>query len=415
MAQVNEVPSPSPAPNTETLPADGLFFADVIVRGQPIFQVGSLSNLSASDRAQIINRRIASFLAQRRTDQTVTVQADPERGIATLQLNNRILMTVTQQDSQDFNTPVEDLAQQWARELNRAFDEPPLAIDVGQRLYSTIRQFQRDTIDQLPAILGAILIVIATLLLASSVRRITLAASQRWEIDYNSKALVSRVMYGSIWVLGAIVALSVLGMDFATLVGTLGLTSVAIGFSLRDILSNYFSGIILLASRPFRVGDQILIQEFEGTVQQIQLRATTLVTYDGRVISIPNQEVFTASIINNTASKFRRSSLMIGIAYDADITRAKEVIHEAVLHVDSIVSEPPPEILVRELAASTVRIEIRFWVNSRRLPFLESTSQVAQSIKERLAQSGIELPTEIYTIKLKNDAGLLNNHHINRH
>lgn len=413
MAQVNEVPTPSPAP--ETLPADGLFFADVIVRGQPIFQIGSLSNLSASDRAQIINRRIASFLAQPRNNRTVTVQADPERGIATLQLNNRILMTVTQQDSQDFNTPAEELAQQWARELNQAFDEPPLAIDVGQRLYSTIRQFQRDTIDQLPAILGAILIVIATLLLASSVRRITLAASQRWEIDYNSKALVSRVMYGSIWVLGAIVALSVLGMDFATLVGTLGLTSVAIGFSLRDILSNYFSGIILLASRPFRVGDQILIQEFEGTVQQIQLRATTLVTYDGRVISIPNQEVFTASIINNTASKFRRSSLMIGIAYDADITRAKEVIHEATLHVDSIVSEPPPEILVRELAASAVRIEVRFWVNSRRLPFLESTSQVAQSIKERLAQAGIELPTEIYTIKLKNDAGLLNNHHINRH
>ena len=77
---------------------------------------------------------------------------------------------------------------------------------------------------------------------------------------------------------------------------------MAIGFSLRDILSNYFSGIILLVSHPFRVGDQIVIKEFEGTVRQIQLRATTLVTYDGRIIYIPNQEVFTASIVSNTAS-----------------------------------------------------------------------------------------------------------------
>lgn len=410
IAQENGTASPS----TEAVPTDGLFFADVVVRGQPIFQIGSLSNLSASDRAQIINRRIASFLAQSLGDQTITVQPDSERGIATLQLNNRILMTVTQQDAQDFNAPVEVLAQQWATELNQAFDEPPLAIDVGQRLYSTIRQVQRDAIDQLPAIIGAILIIITTMLLAASIRRITLAASQRWEIDYNSKTLVSRVVYGSIWVFGTIIALGVLGMDFAALVGTLGLTSVAIGFSLRDILSNYFSGIILLASRPFRVGDQIVIQDYEGTVRQIQLRATTIVTYDGRTIYIPNQEVFTASIINNTASEFRRSSLMIGISYDADIDRAQAVIHEATLQVESIVSDPPLEILVRELAPSVVKIEVRFWVNSRRLPFLESTSQVAKSIKKAMQQSGIELPTEIYTIKLKNAPILSNNSHLDR-
>ncbi|AFY75625.1 small-conductance mechanosensitive channel [Pleurocapsa sp. PCC 7327] len=85
--------------------------------------------------------------------------------------------------------------------------------------------------------------------------------------------------------------------------------SVAIGFSLRDILSNCFSGIILLASRPFRLGDQIIIRDFEGTVAQIQLRATTIETYDGRIVYIPNQEVFSAIITNNTACTIRRSSV----------------------------------------------------------------------------------------------------------
>jgi small conductance mechanosensitive channel len=218
-----------------SVPTDGLFFADIVVRGQVVFQVGSLSNLSASDRAGIINRRIASFLAQSEVDRSIIVRNDPQRAIATLQLNNRILMTVTQQDAQDFNVGVETLAQQWATALNRAFDEPPLAIDVGKRLYSTIRQFQQDAIDRLPAILGALLIILLTMLLAITIERITLAASDRWEIDYNYKTLVGRIVSGIIWVFGSIVALSVLGMDFATLVGTLGVTSVAIGFSLRDI------------------------------------------------------------------------------------------------------------------------------------------------------------------------------------
>ncbi|OWY65059.1 transporter [cyanobacterium TDX16] len=396
--------SPTPTPQTSTpeeIPSDGLFFADVIVRGQPVLQIGSLAQLSATERAQIVNRRIAGILAQSPTD-SITVVPDPERGIASLQVGNRVLMTVTQQDAQNFNLPVDKLAQQWATELNQAFERPPLAIDVGQRLFVTLREFQRDAIDNLPAVLGALLAIAAAWLVAAILRRLTLVGAQRWEVDRNSKILVSRLVYGGVWVVGAIVALGVLGLDFATLVGTLGLTSVAISFSLRDVLSNYFSGIILLASRPFRLGDQIAIKEFEGSVTQIQLRATTLRTYDGRVVYIPNQEVFTAIITNNTACETRRSSVMVGIAYDADINAVKQILHDAVLGVAGVEAEPQPDIFVRELAASTVNIEVRFWVNSRRLPFLEMTSLVAQAMKEALQQAGIEMPTEIYTVELRN-------------
>ncbi|MDZ4872377.1 MAG: hypothetical protein CLLPBCKN_001765 [Chroococcidiopsis cubana SAG 39.79] len=380
---VQEEISPLPVtPQTsapEEIPSDGLFFADVIVRGQPVFQIGSLGELSATERAQIVNRRIAGILAQSQTGSAVTVVPDPERGIATLQVNNRVLMTVTQQDAQDFNLPVDKLAQQWAAELNQAFERPPLAIDVGQRLWITLRQFQRDAIDNLPAFLGALLAIAVAWLIAASLRRLTLVGAQRWEVDRNSKILVSRLVYGGVWVVGTIVALGVLGLDFATLVGTLGLTSVAISFSLRDVLSNYFSGIVLLASRPFRLDDRIAIKEFEGSVTQIQLRATTLRTYDGRVVYIPNQEVFTAIITNNTACETRRSSVVVGVAYDADINTVKQILHNAVLGVTGVEAEPQPDIFVRELGASTVNIEVRFWVNSHRLPFLEMTSLVAQS------------------------------------
>jgi small conductance mechanosensitive channel len=404
-------PATSQSPDPE-VPTDGLFFADIIVRGQPVFQVGSVGDVSASQRAQIVNRRIAGILAQPQIGRSVTVVPDASRGIATLQVGNRVLITITQQDAQDFNTAVETLAQQWANQLNQAFEQPPLAIDVGQRLYSTVREFQRDTIDNLPSFLGALLAIIITWIIAATVRRVILLGAQQWEVDRNSKILVSRLGYGGVWVLGTIVALGVLGLNFATLIGTLGLTSVAIGFSLRDVLSNYFSGVILLASRPFRLGDQIIIKEFEGTVTQIQLRATTLKTYDGRVVYIPNQEVFTATITNNTACTYRRSSVMVGIDYESDINRAKPIINDAVLAVEGVEKDPKPDVLVRELAASTVNIEVRFWVNSLRLPFLEITSLVAQAIKEALMQAGVEMPTDIYTVKLQGLPSMIDNHRV---
>lgn len=181
---------------------------------------------------------------------------------------------------------------------------------------------------------------------------------------------------------------------------------MVIGFSLRDVLSNYFSGVILLASRPFRLGDQIVLKEFKGTVRQIELRATTLVTYDGRVVYIPNQEVFSAVITNNTVSGKRRTSVTVSITYDTDINTAKKIINDTVLKVTGVESEPKPITLVRELGTSTVNIEVLFWVNSQPLLFIEMTSQVAQAIKESLQQAEIKLIAipRIEVIQLTNNS-----------
>ncbi|MBE9189102.1 mechanosensitive ion channel family protein [Gloeocapsopsis crepidinum LEGE 06123] len=395
-----------PQPSVEDS-VDGLFFADVLVRGRPIFQVGSLPELDATERAQIINRRIASVLARSQTIETVTVQTSPQRNIATLQVNNRVLMTVTQQDAEDFGASVEELAQQWANELNQAFDQPPLAIDVVQRVNITMRELTRDIIDNLPSIIGGLIVVALTWGIARGVRQVAYGWAQRTEGDRSTEILIAKLGYGGVWVIGSIIALGVLGLDFTALLGTLGLTTVAIGFSLRDILGNYISGVILLAARPFRLGDQVVIKEFEGTITQIQLRATTIQTYDGRMVYVPNQEVFQASITNNTASPVRRSSVMVGIDYAADINTAKQIIRDTISKISGVEVSQPIDILVRELAPSTVNLEIRFWVNSRRMAFLEATSQVAQAIKESLMNAGIALPTDIYAIEFRNSLPIL--------
>ena len=395
---------PGPAPSLPEPTEDGVFFADVLVRGQPVLQVGSLTGLSARDRAAIINRRIGGLLSQAQDLEAVTVQVDDDRQVALLTVNNRVLMTVTQQDATDFGLTVEELAQQWADRLNQVLAQPNLVIDVLQRLDGTARQLVDDTIVLLPSLLGAIVLVGLTWVVAKGVRRVGLLWAEQTEGDRSTEILVGRLCYGGVWVIGSIVALGVLGLDFTALLGTLGLTSVAIGFSLRDVLSNYISGVILLAARPFRISDQVVIGNYEGTVVQIQLRATTMRTYDGRLVYIPNQQVFQKSVVNNTDSPVRRSDVFVGIAYEDDINTARQVIIEAVTPVKGVEIEPTPLVLVHKLAASTVNLEVRFWVNSRRQSYLQVTSAASQAIKEALQTAGIDMPTEIYTLTFREGA-----------
>ncbi|MEL6441001.1 MAG: mechanosensitive ion channel family protein [Cyanobacteria bacterium J06621_8] len=388
---------PAPA----TIPSDGLYFADIVVRNRPLFQIGSLPQIDASARAEIINRRLASLLSQNENPAKVEIAPDEPRQIATLRINNRIIMTVTQQDAEDFGLSTEKLAERWAKQLDQAFEKPPLVIDVSQRLYTTTRKLLRDTIANLPSLVGAIIVLGVTWGVAKGVRYVAYSWARKTEGDSNTELLIGRLSYGGVWVVGFVIALGVMGLDFGALLGALGLTSVAIGFSLKDVLSNYISGVILLAARPFRINDQVVIGEFEGTISQIELRATTIKTYDGRVVYIPNQEVFQASIINNTASPRRRSSVMVGIDYEENIGQAIALINQVLENLEEVEIEPHPDVLVRELAASTVNLEIRFWVDSRRSSFLATTSKVAQGVKEALAAANIDMPTDIYTLILR--------------
>ena len=404
VALTQEELPPAANDNTTSIdaPSDGVYFSDVLVRNRPVFQVGSLADLSAIDRAEIINRRIASLLAQTEEVGEVTVNLDPSQNVATLRVSNRVLMTVTEQDAQDFGLDVEALAQRWAERLNEALEQPPLAIDVGQRLYETTRTLLRSMIANLPSLIGALIVVVITWGVASGVRYAAFRWAQQTEGDTNTEILIGRLSYGGVWVLGSVIALGILGLDFGALLGALGLTSVAIGFSLKDVLSNYISGVILLAARPFAIRDQVVIGDYEGTITQIQLRATTMKTYDGRLVYIPNQEVFQASIINNTASPVRRSSVIVGIDYGEDIEEAKSVIMKVLNRVKEIEKEPASDVLIKELGTSTVNLEARFWVNSKWASYLSTTSVVAQSIKEALEQASIDMPTDIYTLVFRN-------------
>lgn len=207
--------------------------------------------------------------------------------------------------------------------------------------------------------------------------------------------LVKQLAYYMVWTTGIIVAVDALGFDPQTVLAGLGLTSLALGFALKDILSNFVSGIIILALRPFEIGDQIQVGETEGNVERIELRATQIRTYDGRAVLVPNAELFTSRITNNTWAPVRRASAELFLDYQADLRKAVEIILETLRDTEGVLSEPEPSVRIRELGPFGMRIEARFWTDSRRSDFLLTTSRVRIGITESLKAKDIPLPNPI--------------------
>lgn len=250
-------------------------------------------------------------------------------------------------------------------------------------------------VHRIPHLLVAVAVFVAFYVAARTVRAAVGRVLVRRKGLQDAAQVVGRLGFGLIWLLGLLVALviAVPGFTPGQLVNVLGLSSVAIGFAFRDILQNFLAGILLLLSRPFRAGDQIVSGQYEGTVEEIQTRATFLRTYDGRRVVIPNANLFTNPVIVNTANEAGRLEYDVGIGYGDDIEKAKAVMLEALHSVPEAIREPPPEALVVRLAESTVDIRLRWWVRPpRQFDALHSQDAVLQRVAGALHAAGIDLP-----------------------
>lgn len=176
------------------------------------------------------------------------------------------------------------------------------------------------------------------------------------------------------------------------LVAGLGVGSVAIGFAFKDILQNWLAGVLLLVRQPFRPGDQIVVNGYEGTVQRIETRATVIHTYDGRDAIVPNSDVYSNPVTVNTAHERRRSEYDVGIGYGDDIDRARQAIMKAIGALADIEVDPAPEVLVWDLAAFSVNLRVRWWTHPRRTDVVLARSAVLEAIKNALDMDGIDMP-----------------------
>lgn len=212
---------------------------------------------------------------------------------------------------------------------------------------------------------------------------------------------VARLTRWTITIVGLLVALVIIfpTFGFGQLIELLGIGGVAIGFAFRDIIQNFLAGILLLLTEPFQVGDQIIVNEYEGTVHEIETRATKIKTYDNRLVVIPNSDLFTDSIIVNTAFPHRRLQYDIGIGYGDDVEQARQLMLEAMHETEGVLEDPAPDVRVVELGDFAVKLRARWWIDpTKRAEAVAVQDEVLTNIKQKLVSGGIDLPFPTHQI-----------------
>ena len=166
---------------------------------------------------------------------------------------------------------------------------------------------------------------------------------------------------------------------------------MAIGFAFKDILQNLFAGLLILFKEPFKVGDVIQCGDHEGVVEKIETRATFLKTFDGRRVVMPNSDVYTNAIEVNNAHQARRGEYVFSVGYDESIEEAKAIIQKVLQSIDAVLQSPAPDVLVYDLAASSINLKARWWVaQGKSLPIV--ADEVLQRVKVALDEKSIDIP-----------------------
>lgn len=246
----------------------------------------------------------------------------------------------------------------------------------------------------LPRLLLALIIVSVFMVIGKTVRGLVRRYANRRGEQRTLELAIGRLAQVAVIILGALIGVTAAFPSFtpANLVSTLGIGGVAIGFAFKDIFQNFVAGILILVTRPFRVGDQIRFKEYEGTVEDIQTRATFIKTYDGRRAIIPNGELYTNSVLVNTAFAQRRWQYDVGIGYGDDIERARSIILKSLQDAESVSPDPAADVILVELAGSTVNLRARWWTKSTMTDGLKAQDRVLTRIKLALTEAGIDLP-----------------------
>ncbi|MEL6160835.1 MAG: mechanosensitive ion channel family protein [Cyanobacteria bacterium J06627_32] len=252
----------------------------------------------------------------------------------------------------------------------------------------------------LPGVIFALIILLLTRTAANIVRRGVRKLSVRVLNSLSLQSLLVQTSYVATWVVGVLFACTVAFQDlgFSDLIGLLGLGSVAIGFAFQDIFKNFLAGILLLLQEPFSLGDQIIVNDFEGTVEEIALRSTQIRTYQGELVVLPNSIVFTSPVTVNTGKPQRRTDLSIGVDYNTPLPHAVRTLTEATKTVEEVYPSPSIEVDIVGFGDSSIDMVVRYWTHPEQKSVRRIKTQVILALKKACDEADINIPYPIRTV-----------------
>lgn len=251
----------------------------------------------------------------------------------------------------------------------------------------------------LPTVIIALVILIVGILISKLIAKIVGKAVSKSNVNGSAKSFLVSLIKIILYIAVIIMALSVLNVPMSSIITILGAAGLAISLALQSCLSNLSGGFIILFTKPFTAGDIIELDETVGTVRDIGIFYTKIVTFDNKTVFIPNGKVTEAKIVNYTETPTRRIDLKFDISYSADFGRAREVILEIISNEKMILKAPEPIVRMSAHNNSSISIDVLVWVNNA--DYLTERYNMTEAVKAAFDENGIEIPFPQLDIHVK--------------
>lgn len=246
-------------------------------------------------------------------------------------------------------------------------------------------------VSYLPNVLSAILLLVVFWMVNKAIQKVISAALVRTNVVRQARGLILRSARVALYIFAVLTIAAQLKINITSLLAGVGVMGLALSFAAQDTIGNIISGVVIIIDGPFKEGDWISMGEMHATVTEIRLRTTVLTTFDNETVVVPNKQIAQERIINYTMTPRTRVRVPIGIAYKEDISRARNIMLETVKEDDRILRDPAPVVLVTDLGASSVNMQLRFWTEDPLLKF-NLMWEYTEICKKALDKAGIEIP-----------------------
>ena len=250
-------------------------------------------------------------------------------------------------------------------------------------------------------LLTAAVTLVVGLYLVKIVTSVVGRVLHRSKVDPSLRSFLSSIISIVLTVMVYITALGMLGVEMTSFIALLGAAGLAVGMALSGTLQNFAGGVMILLFKPFKVGDFIEAQGYTGVVKEIQIFITILTTVDNKTVLIPNGSLATGSLINYSTQATRRVDWVFGIAYGDDLDKAYAVLQRLIEADERILKDPEPFVALKELANSSVNIEVRAWVKSEE--YWPVHYRMNEEVYRSFEREGLSIPFPQMDVHLKND------------